>query len=123
MCATCVDQEGYGQRVAVSVCPTSVVEAPAGYVWDLLTSPEEFDSWADAALVAAEPPGPARVGQRLHLVTRALGRAFRVDMNVLEVDAEQGRLHLLIHLPLGLVNDETITIVPVSKDRAFVRFG
>lgn len=107
----------------VSVCPTTVVEAPAEYVWDLLTSPGKFDSWADATLVAAEPPGRVRGGQQLHLVTRALGHAFRVDMNVLEMEADRGRLHLLIHLPLGLVNDETITIVPAGKDRTLVRFG
>jgi uncharacterized protein YndB with AHSA1/START domain len=101
----------------------AVVEAPVEPVWDLLTAPGEFDSWTDARLVAAEPPGPARAGQRLRLVTRALGRAFRVDMNVLEVDAERRRLRLLIHLPFGLVNDETITLAPAGESRTIVRFG
>jgi hypothetical protein len=101
----------------------AVVETPVEQVWDLVTSPEEFESWADATLVSAEPPGRARAGQRLRLVTRALGHSFRVDMNVLEVDAERRRLHLLIHLPIGLVNDETITIAPAGDDRTIVRFG
>jgi hypothetical protein len=100
----------------------TVVEAPVEHVWDLLTNPEEFNTWTDAKLVGAEPPGRARAGQRLRFVT-ALGRAFRVDMAVLEVDAERRRLHLLIHLPFGLVNDETITIAPAGEDRAIVRFG
>lgn len=101
----------------------AVVEAPAEQVWGLVTDPEEFGSWADATLVGAEPPGRACAGQRLHLVTRALGRAFRVDMSVLEVDAERRRLHLLIHLPLGLVNDETITLAAAGDGRTVVTFG
>lgn len=100
-----------------------MVEVPIDHVWDLLTSPERFDSWADATLVGAEPPGPARAGQRLRLVTSALGRALRVDISVLEVDAERRRLHLLIDLPLGLVNDETITMVRAGEGRTIVRFG
>jgi hypothetical protein len=108
--------------VLVSVCPIAEVEAPIEHVWDLLTRPEEFDSWVDARLVSAEPPGRAHDGQRLRLVTRA-GRAFRVDMTVLEVDAERRRMHLLIQLPFGLVNDETITMAPSGGDRTIVRFG
>jgi Polyketide cyclase / dehydrase and lipid transport len=115
--------EQYGQGVPVSVCPMAVVEAPIEQVWDLLTSPEQFDSWTDATLVSAEPPGRAHAGQHLRLVTSALGRAFRVDIGVLEADAERRCLHLLIHLPFGLVNDETITIAPVGEDRTIVRFG
>jgi hypothetical protein len=109
--------------VPVSVCPMAVVEAPVERVWDLVTSPEEFGSWADAMLVRAEPPGRARAGQRLRLVTSALGHAFRVEMSVLEVDAGQRRLRLLIRLPLGLVNDETITMSPAGEYWTIVRFG
>ncbi len=107
----------------VSVCPMAVVEAPIDRVWDLVTSPEKLGSWADATLVSAEPPEPARAGQRLRLVTSALGHAFPVEMSVLEVDAEQRRLRLLIRLPLGLVNDETITMSPAGGARTIVRFG
>lgn len=107
----------------VSVCPTALVEAPVEHVWDLLTSPERFDSWTDASLVSAEPPGRARAGQRLCLVTRALGRSHRIEMSVLEVDAERRRLRLLVHLPLGLLNDETISLVVAGEDRTLVRFG
>jgi hypothetical protein len=44
-------------------------------------------------------------------------------MSVLEVDAERRRLHLLIHLPLGLVNDENITLAPAGDGRTVVTFG
>ena len=101
----------------------AVVEAPVERVWDLVTSPDEYGRWTDATLVGAEPPGAARSGQRLRLMTSALGHAFRVDMSVLDVDAERRSLRLLIRLPFGLVNDETITVVPAGGDRTIVRFG
>jgi hypothetical protein len=46
----------------VSVCPSAVVEAPVDRVWELVTHPEEFGRWADAALVVAEPPGHTALG-------------------------------------------------------------
>lgn len=107
----------------LSVCPSAVVDAPVERVWDLLTQPEGFHLWADAAVVAAEPDGPARPGQVLHLVTRALGWAFAVTITVREVDAEQRRLHFVVELPFGIVNDEVITMAEAGGGRTLVRFG
>ncbi len=101
----------------------AVVEAPVDRVWDLVTTPEEFGRWTDATLVGAEPPGRTLSGQRLRLVSSALGHAFRVDMTVLDVDTERRSLRLLIRLPFGLVNDETITMSPAGDYRTIVRFG
>ena len=112
-----------GTVSTLSVCPSAVVEAPVERVWELLTTPASFDLWVDAAVVAAEPEGPARPDQRLHLVTRAFGRAFAVTIEVLEVDPDRRRLHLLVDLPFGLVNDEVITLAPAGERRTLVRFG
>jgi uncharacterized protein YndB with AHSA1/START domain len=109
--------------VIVSVCPSAAIEAPVARVWGLLTSPEGFDSWADATVVAAEPPGRAQPGQRLRLATSALGRSFPVAISVLEVDADRRRLRLLVDLPFGLRNDETITLAPAGEGRTIARFG
>ncbi len=92
-------------------------------VWGLLTRPESYDTWADAKLVAAEPEGDVRPGQHLRLVTRAIGLTFAITMDVLDVDAEHRRLHLIINLPLGVVNDEMITLADAGKRRTLVRFG
>src|SRR5690348_6731500 len=94
----------------LSVCPSALVEAPVERVWSLVARPEGYDRWVDAALVAAEPDGPVQPGQQLHLVTRELGWTFAITFHVDEVDAERHRLHLLIELPMGVVNDETITM-------------
>jgi len=112
-----------GVGASVSVCPSAVVDAPVERVWALFTSPEGFDTWVDATLVAAEPEGPARPGQRLRLAARAFGRDLPVTIDVLEVDAERRRLRLLVDLPLGLVNDETVTMTDLGGGRTLVRFG
>jgi uncharacterized protein YndB with AHSA1/START domain len=109
--------------MTVSVCPSAVVEAPVKRVWELVTSPEGFDTWTDATLVAADPNGPARRGQRLRLATRAFGRGFPVTIDVLEVDDERHLLHLRVELPFGLVNDETVTLTATGDGRTLVRFG
>jgi hypothetical protein len=112
-----------GVGASVSVCPSAVVEAPVDHVWGLLTSSEGVDTWADATLVAAEPEGPAQPGQRLRLTTQAFGRTLPVTIDVLEVNAERHLLHLLVDLPLGLVNDETVTMADAGGGRTLVRFG
>lgn len=110
-------------EVGLSVCPSDIVETPVDRVWALLTWPEGFDMWADASLVAAEPEGEAQPGQQLHLVTRAIGLNFAVTIDVLEVDADRGRLHFLVHLPFGMINDEVITMAGAGPGRTLVRFG
>ncbi len=107
----------------LSVCPSAVVEAHLERVWELLTRPDGYELWTDATLVAAEPEGPAQAGQLLHFVTRALGWGFAVTIEVLEVDAGRRRLHLLVELPFGLVNDEVITLASAGDGRTLVRFG
>jgi uncharacterized protein YndB with AHSA1/START domain len=109
---------------SVSVCPSALVEAPIERVWDMLTRPDGLDTWADAILVSADPAGPARPGQRLRMTTTpALGRTFPVTIDVLEVDVERHRLRFRVDLPLGLVNDETVTITDAGDGRTLVRFG
>jgi len=107
----------------VSVCPSAVIEAPAERVWELMTRPESFDLWTDAALVVADPAGGAAPGQELHLVTRALGWTFAVRISVREVDPERHRVGFRVALPFGVVNDEVMTLTEAGEGRTLVRFG
>ena len=100
-----------------------MVAAPIDRVWELMTRPDGFDLWADAALVAAEPEGSAHPGQELHLVTNALGLTFAVRIEVREVDVERRRLRFLVELPFGVVNDELVTMADTGDGRTLVRFG
>jgi hypothetical protein len=105
----------------VTACPAAVVEAPPAVVWDQLSSPEALAGWVDARLVGAEPGGPVRPGQRLRFAASAA--RLSVTMDVREVDPAARRLRVLVHLPLGVVNDETITLAEVAPGRTLVRFG
>ena len=109
--------------MGLSVCPSALVQAPVERVWELLTWPEGYDHWTDATLVAVEPEGAVQPGQKLHFVTAALGWKFAVTIDVLEVDAQSHRLHLHVHLPFGVVNDETLTVADAGDGRTLVRFG
>jgi Polyketide cyclase / dehydrase and lipid transport len=107
----------------VAVCPSAVVAAPASRVWALLTRLEELDGWLGATLVEAHPDGPLQPGQRLTLSAVAPIVRPRIDWEVQEVDREAGRLRLLVRAPLGLVNNETITISGPEPGPTLVRFG
>jgi uncharacterized protein YndB with AHSA1/START domain len=107
----------------LSVCPSAVVQAPAPRVWSLLTRPEGLDEWLDGIVVGAEPEGGARPGQLIHLVTSALSLRFAVTIEVVEVDVERRRLGLRVELPLGLVNDEVVTLTDLGDGTTLVRFG
>jgi hypothetical protein len=53
---------------------------------------------------------------------RVKGAPLKVTWNVIDADARQGRLRLGIHLPLGVFNDETISVVARSEDETLIRF-
>ncbi|HEY4026591.1 MAG TPA: SRPBCC family protein, partial [Candidatus Dormibacteraeota bacterium] len=113
-----------GERLnTLSVCPSAVVQAPVERVWSLLTRPDGFDLWADAIVVGAEPEGPAQPGQLIHLVASALTWRFAVTIEVREVDPDRRRLRFVVELPLGLVNDEVVTMADLGQEGTLVRFG
>jgi uncharacterized protein YndB with AHSA1/START domain len=107
----------------VAVCPSAVVAAPASRVWPLLTTPEALDGWLGATLVEARPEGPLQPGQRLTFRAVAPFVRPRIEWEVREVDRDAGRVRLSIRAPLGLVNDETITVGEPEPGRTLVRFG
>src|SRR5262249_22152402 len=102
------------------VCPTDVVRASAPRIWRLLTTPDELARWSDTTIVEA-PHGTLDAGDRLVLGV-GLGPWMRVVLTVQEALAPR-RLTLRIRLPLGVVNDEVIEIVPLDDMSARVTFG
>jgi len=107
---------------SLSVTPSAVVDAPIERVWSLLTRPDGFHLWVDAAMVSAEPEGRARPGQQLHGVTKALGWAFAVTIEIAEVDAERHRLRFAVELPFGVVDDQVVTMASAEGDRTQVTY-
>jgi hypothetical protein len=102
-------------------CPTCVAEAPVEVAWSLF-EPLRLVDWMDAKLLRVTPEGPLAVGQRIELSTGPLHR-FTVTLDVLEVDALAHRLHLWCRLPLGIINDEIMTMMPLGADRCRINFG
>ncbi|MGZ3459492.1 MAG: SRPBCC family protein [Archangium sp.] len=109
--------------MVVSACPTDVVEAPVEGVWSFLTSPDRLDLWWDAKVARVSPPGPMVAGQRIDASTRAFGRSFPVRFDVHQVDAEQHQVRMTAYLPLGLINDTTLTCSPLQGGRCRVTFS
>ncbi len=102
-------------------CPTCVADAPVEVAWSLF-DPARLDEWWDARLRRVTPGGPLAAGQRIEGTTGPLG-LFAFSWDVLEVDPAAYRLRMLIRVPFGVANDETVTMAPLGRDRCRIGFG
>jgi ligand-binding SRPBCC domain-containing protein len=107
----------------VNVCPAAVTSAPPDRVWHVLTTPERFGEWNDATFVSADPPGPVKPGQVLHFTAPALGRKWRLTMEVRDMDPQSRWIDLLVRLPFGIENHEHITLTQTKDGGTLVRFN
>jgi hypothetical protein len=89
----------------------------------VLTTLERFGEWMDARFVSAEPPGPVRAGQVIHLSAPALGRHWPVQIDVGAVDTQHRWLDLVAHVPFGIENHEHVTLTEMKGGGALVRFN
>ena len=99
----------------VNVCPAGIANVEPDRVWPLLTIPERYDEWVDGRFVSATPPGPAARGQRIALSTMAFARRWPVTIDVGDIDPDRRWIDLTVHLPLGLVNREHVTLTPTDR--------
>jgi len=104
------------------VCPIALVNAPIDIVWQFLAGPAEYAAWTDAEFIRAEPSAAAVEGQKIFFRTRAVGRWWPVVMELGTVDAPRV-LELRVLLPLGIVNSEHITVLPLSGRETRVSFN
>ncbi len=104
-----------------TACPTCIADASIEVAWSLF-HPRQLDEWWDAKTRRVTPEGPLAVGQKVEAATGPLG-IFAVTAVVLEVDAVGHRLRMVIRLPFGMINDETVTVVALGPDRCRISFG
>ena len=109
--------------MVVNVCPAAVTPVSPGRVWTVLTTPERFDEWVDAAFVSADPPGPVKPGQVIRVEARGFGRRWQVLIDVVSVDPQRRWVDFLVHLPLGIENHEHVTLTETKEGGTLVRFN
>ena len=104
-------------------CPMAVIAAPVEGVWELLTEPTLRDEWWDARTARVVPEGKASPGQVIYAKTSALGRKWDVTLRVEMVNPEKSQIQLHITLPLGIVNNATITCTAIDATSCRVQYG
>jgi hypothetical protein len=109
--------------MGVNVCPADKVLAPVELVWELLKHPAGYGRFFDLTVERVEPEGPAAVGQRFDGWTRTLCRRWRVEAEVLEVDALRHQIRFRMALPLGIVGDNRIVCTPIDARSCRLRYG
>lgn len=109
--------------MAVNVCPADRVQAPVEVVWELLAHPAAYGGFLDLTVERVEPAGPAAAGQRFVGWSRALCRRWRVEGEVVEVDAARHTIRFRTSLPLGIVGDNHLSCTPVDATSCILRFG
>ena len=109
--------------MSLNVCPADTVAAPVETVWEILTQPAYYATWADTQLQGIEPPGPAVVGQTVSLTSKALGRTWPILFQIEKVDTEKHQLGLYATLPLGLRMRPHISCTPIDATTCLVRYG
>jgi len=109
--------------MVVNVCPAAVTRVSPDRVWTVLTSPEHFDAWMDATFVSADPTGPVKPGQTIHLSALGLRRRWPVSMDVVDMDPHRRWIDLVVHLPLGVDNHEHVTLTETKDGGTLVRFN
>ena len=107
----------------MNVCPAGVASVPPDRVWDVLSATERFGEWNDATFVSSEPSGPMQAGQVIHLTAPALGRQWRVEIQVRDADPQHRWVDLRVRLPFGIVNQERVTLIQTKEGGTCVRFN
>jgi hypothetical protein len=109
--------------MTLNVCPADTVQAAVERVWELLMQPVGYGRFWDLTVERVEPEGPAVVGQKFVGWSRALGRRWRVDGEIQEVDAERRHILFRLSLPFGVVGNNRIMCAPIDGRSCTVRYG
>jgi hypothetical protein len=104
------------------VCPSDTILALPERVWNLLTEPATYETWADARVDVVDPPGRAQAGQIVHMSSGFLGIRFRVRFDVERVDESARDLEFRGTFPFGITLHEYISVRPVDG-RSRVQYG
>ena len=106
--------------MAIQTCPTALVQAPAGRVWHVLTTPSELQRWTGLKIVKGTDR-PLATGDQIVFRAR-LGAFLEVRFQVMDLEPLR-RLALEVQLPFGIVNHEVVVIIPESNRACRVTYN
>jgi hypothetical protein len=109
--------------MSLNVCPADTVHASVDRVWDLLMHPAGYGRFWDLTVEHVEPAGPAVAGQTFVGWSRALGKRWRIDGEIQEVDADRHQILFIMAYPFGVVSTNRLMCAPTGEQRCMVRFG
>jgi hypothetical protein len=109
--------------MALNVCPANTVRAPVERVWELLMDPAGYGRFWDLTVERVEPEGSAVAGQKFVGWSRALGRRWRVDGEIQEVDAGRGYVLFRLSLPFGVVGHNRVACAKIDEHSCTLRYG
>ena len=109
--------------MTLNVCPADTVHVPVERVWELLMNPVEYGRFWDFTVECVKPEGLAVVGQTFVGWSRAMGRRWRIDGAIQEVDVERHQILFRTSLPFGVIGYNQIMCMPTGADSCMVRFG
>jgi hypothetical protein len=108
--------------MAYASCPTTIVNAPVGIVWALLTEPTGWGDFFDLRITSVDPAGPAVVGQRIHGESGPRFLHLKLAFQYIEIDAPHYKLVLNVRLPFGITVREDLNCVPLQANQCRVNY-
>jgi hypothetical protein len=106
----------------IESCPTTIVQAPIGIVWDLLTRPEGWGEFYDVRVTSVKPAGPAVAGQTVFAESGPRVLHLALEFRFTKVDAANHELGVDVRLPFGITVREDLNCVPIGRDQCRVNY-
>jgi hypothetical protein len=103
-------------------CPTGVVNAPVEVVWTLLTHPEGWGDFYNVRITAADPAGPAVVGQRVFAQSGPEFLHLKLQFRFTEIDALNYKLGFDAQFPFGVTVREDMSCIPLGQQQCRVNY-
>jgi hypothetical protein len=103
-------------------CPTGVVNAPVEVVWTLLTHPEGWGDFYNMRITAADPAGPAVVGQTVFAQSGPEFLHLKLQFRFTEIDALNYKLRFDARFPFGVTVREDMSCIPLGQQQCRVNY-
>jgi hypothetical protein len=92
-------------------------------VWTLLTHPEGWGDFYNVRITAADPAGPAVVGQTVYAEAGPQFLHLKLQFRFTQIDALNYKLGFDARFPFGITVREDLTCVPLGQKRCRVNYN